>query len=170
MLAINQINIPAGAATAMARPKTNIVRSKTERTSTLPICGRRYGGNSSAKDDGTPFKTVLDNSLVAAKVVITPNTITAVIINADKTEEKAPVILPIKNIVISEIMVGNRPLQGTKLLVNTASNRSRGESIIRQPVTPAALHPKPIHIVSACFPQALQFLKGRSKLKAILGK
>ena len=37
-----------------------------------------------------------------------------------------------------------------------ASMRSRGESMIRQPVTPAALQPKPMHIVSACLPQALQ--------------
>jgi hypothetical protein len=33
-----------------------------------------------------------------------------------------------------------------------AINRSLGESIILQAITPAALHPKPIHIVRACFP------------------
>ena len=66
---------------------------------------------------------------------------------------------PTKNMVIIEIIVGNRPLQGTKLLVIIAINRSLGESIIRQPVTPTALQPNPIHIVSACFPQVLAFLK-----------
>ena len=50
---------------------------------------------------------------------------------------------------------GNRPLQGTKLLVRMAMSRSRGESMIRQPTTPAALQPKPMHMVRACLPQAL---------------
>ena len=40
-LANSQINNPAGAATAAARPRTNMVRSKIERTITFPICGRR---------------------------------------------------------------------------------------------------------------------------------
>lgn len=31
----------------------------------------------------------------------------------------------------------------------------RGESVIRQPTTPAALQPKPMHMVRACLPQAL---------------
>ena len=38
-LANNQIIKPAGAATAKALPKTNIVLSKIERTITFPICG-----------------------------------------------------------------------------------------------------------------------------------
>ena len=50
------------------------------------------------------------------------------------------------------ISVGNRPLQGTKLLVNMAINLSRGESIILQPIIPAALQPNPIHIVRHCLP------------------
>ena len=41
------------------------------------------------------------------------------------------------------IMVGKRPLQGTKLLVRMAMSRSRGLSMMRQPVTPAALQPGP---------------------------
>ena len=61
-------------------------------------------------------------------------------------------------------------LQGTKLLVSIAINLSLGESIILVPTTPAALHPNPIHIVSACFPDVQAFLKKPSKLKAILGK
>ena len=57
-----------------------------------------------------------------------------------------------KKIRIMAIRVGNLPLQGTKLLVSMAMRRSLGDSMIRQPVTPQALHPKPMHIVSDCFP------------------
>ena len=78
MLAIAQITIPAGAATAIARPKTNNVLSKTERIITLPICGRRYGGSSNAKEDGKPFNIVFDNILDTNNVIIMPNNITAV--------------------------------------------------------------------------------------------
>ena len=53
---------------------------------------------------------------------------------------------PAKNMVIIAISVGNRPLQGTKLLVKMAISRSRGDSMIRQPITPQALHPNPIQI------------------------
>ena len=75
-----------------------------------------------------------------------------------------------KNIEIIAIIVGNLPLQGTRLLVNIERIRSRFELIILQPITPVALHPNPIHIVSACLPQLLQFLKGLSILKAIRGR
>ena len=67
--------------------------------------------------------------------------------------------MPTKNIVIMAMRVGNRPLQGTKLLVMMAMSRSRGESMIRQPTIPAALQPNPMAIVSACLPQALAFWK-----------
>ena len=66
-------------------------------------------------------------------------------------------------------MVGKRPLHGTKLLVMIAINLSRGESIIRVPVTPTALQPNPIHIVSACFPHAWHFENCLSNWKAIRG-
>ena len=64
-----------------------------------------------------------------------------------------------KNIDKMAISVGKRPLQGTKLFVIIAISRSRGESMIRQPTIPAALHPKPMHIVRLCLPHALHFLK-----------
>ena len=38
-------------------------------------------------------------------------------------------------------------------------SRSRGESMMRQPTTPAALQPKPMDMVSACLPQARAFWK-----------
>ena len=73
-------------------------------------------------------------------------------------------------IVAKAIKVGKRPLQGTKALVMVATNRSLGESMMRQDVTPAALQPNPIHIVNACLPWAHAFLKKRSRLKAIRGR
>ena len=54
--------------------------------------------------------------------------------------------------VASIIKVGKRPLQGTKLLVRMAINRSRGELITRVATTPAALQPNPIAMVRDCLP------------------
>ena len=75
-----------------------------------------------------------------------------------------------RQMVMTAIKVGKRPLQGTKLLVRIASSRSRGESMIRHPTTPAALQPKPMHMVRACLPQAQHFLKCLSRLKATRGR
>ena len=66
--------------------------------------------------------------------------------------------------------VGNFPLHGMKLLVRIATSRSLLESMMRHPVTPAALQPSPMHMVNACFPQARQDWKHLSKLKAIRGR
>ena len=79
-------------------------------------------------------------------------------------KEDPPPDTPIKNIVITDISMGNLPLQGTKLFVSIASSRSLGESIILQPTTPAALQPKPMQTVSACFPHEPQRLNGLSEL------
>ena len=121
-------------------------------------------------DDGSPLSNVFDKILETIKVKNIPSKITKHKIATLKNEENIPVFAPIKNIVIIDISVGNLPLQGTKLLVKIAINLSLGESIILHPVTPHALHPNPMHIVSACFPHAQHFLKVLSKLKAILGK
>ena len=93
-------------------------------------------------------------------------------INNNTSKKEAPLWVwnPTKNIEINAIIVGNLPLHGTKLFVKIATNLSRGESIILHPVIPTALHPNPMHIVKACFPQAQHFWKQRSKLKAIRGK
>ena len=64
----------------------------------------------------------------------------------------------------SAINVGNRPLHGTKLFVMVAISLSLGESMILQAITPAALHPNPMHMVSACLPCA-QAYKKPSRLK-----
>ena len=112
------------------------------------------------------FERIVDTKNVTS----IPRTTKPVKIRVDKSDENLPFLENIINIVIREISVGNLPLQGTKQLVSIAINRSRGESIILQPVTPTALQPNPIHIVSACFPQAEHFLKHLSRLNAILGR
>ena len=121
-------------------------------------------------EDGMPFRIVLDNNFETVKVDKIPNKMSIVSINAEKMESAAPPETPMKNMVMMAISVGNLPLQGTKLLVIIAMSRSRGESIIRQPTIPTALHPKPIHIVNACLPQAQHFLNGLSRLYATRGK
>ena len=155
--AMSHIIRPAGAATAAALPRTNRVRSNTERTITLPICGRRYGGSSSVNDDGIPFNIVSDNSRETAKVISIPSKITAVSARADSAVSNTPA-LPIKNIVMSVMIAGNRPLHGTKLLVSIAISRSLGESIMRQPTTPAALQPKPMHMERLKYAVSVHFL------------
>ena len=132
--------------------------------------GLRYGGISNAKDDGTPLSIVKDSSLVIPKVMRIPNTIKAVSRIAANTELNVFSAVPIKNIVSMAMRVGKRPLHGTKLLVSMASKRSRGESIIRAPTMPAALHPHPIDMVSACLPHARQRKNTWSKLYAIRGR
>lgn len=100
------------------------------------------------KEEGTPLSTVLDKSFVAPKVIAIPRSITPVKSTADITEEKVPPEVPIKNMVSIAMSAGYLPLQGTKLFVSIARSRSLGESMIRHPTTPAALHPKPMHMVS----------------------
>ena len=124
MLAISHITAPAGAATATALPSTKSVLSNNERTIVLKICGFLYGGSSKTKDDGSLFATVTDNSFDVIRVIITHNTITLTKINATLIEFTNASVLPAKNIIIIAISVGKRPLQGIKLFVNTAINRS----------------------------------------------
>ena len=153
MFAKIHIIIPAGIATVTALLRTNKVLSIIDVYISLPTCGGLYGGSSRVKVDGTPFNKVLDNINETSKVVITPTIISRVI-------EKAVIVLERKELLITEaknmlemaIKVGNLPLQGTKLLVSMAINLSLGESIILHPITPAALHPNPIHIVKHCLP------------------
>ena len=79
--------------------------------------------------------------------------------------------LPVtKNMAISAVRVGRRPLQGMKALVRMAMSRSRGLWMIRHPMTPQALHPSPMHMVRLCRPWAPAFRKKWSRLKATLGR
>ena len=71
---------------------------------------------------------------------------------------------------MSASSVGNRPLQGTKQFERMATSRSRGLSMMRQPVTPQALQPKPMHIVRLCRPCAPAARKSLSRLKATRGR
>ena len=93
-----------------------------------------------------PPRSVTERSLVARKVMRMLNRMRSVRSAAERSEPKMP-LLSTKNMVKMAIKAGNRPLQGTRLLVRMASRRSRGESMMRHPTTPAALHPKPMHMV-----------------------
>ncbi|MDQ0286824.1 site-specific DNA recombinase [Desulfofundulus luciae] len=59
---------------------------------------------------------------------------------------------------------------GTNTLVRMAINLSRGDSIIRQAITPAALQPNPMLMVSACLPWVPAILNKGSILKATRGR
>ena len=165
---IIHITTPAGKATTTARFKTNNILPKIELIIILNTSGLRYAGNSKTNDELSPFKMVIDKIFDTNKVIIIPSKIKDVSIRALIKGEK--IELPTKKALDSDIKIGNLPLQGTKQFVKIAINLSLFESIILAPVTPTALHPNPIHIVNACFPQALHLLKHLSKLNAILGK
>ena len=169
IFAESQITAPVGAATHIARARTFNVLSSRDRTIIFFICGFRNGGISRMNDELFPFNTVFESIFEIISVINIPINTKAVSISAETTEEKN-VPSEAKNIAIIAINVGNLPLHGTKLFVSVAISRSLGESIILQPTTAAALHPKPMHIVSACFPQEPHLLKHLSRLKAILGR
>ena len=122
--------------------------------------------------NGDDFSLIIvwDSILLDSKVKIIANRISKTKIKAHIRDEISPLELVIKNIVIIAIRVGYRPLQGIRLLVIMANNLSFLFSIIRQPVTPTALQPIPIHIVRACLPQELHLDSDESMLKAILGR
>ena len=87
-----------------------------------------------------------------SNVMPTEKRITAKNSPAPSSRRPGPRVFPRKNREISATSVGKRPLQGTRELVSWAVSRSRGESIMRQPVTPQALQPKPMHMVRLCRP------------------
>ena len=99
------------------------------------------------KEEGSPRKSVTESSFVAAKVMRTLKRIRAVRRSAEVAEERNPPVVPTKKTVRMAMRAGNRPLQGTKLLVRMARSLSLGESMMRHPTTPAALHPRPMHMV-----------------------
>ena len=120
--------------------------------------------------EGKPRKSVIERIFDTKNVIPTARIISAVNSKADTSDDENPTAPPTKNIDKSVISKGNLPLQGTKELVSIAIILSLGESMIRQPTTPVALHPNPIHIVSACLPQLLHFLNGLSRLNATRGR
>ena len=66
--------------------------------------------------------------------------------------------------------IGNRPLHGIIAFVQTAVSFSARVGMILHPVTPTALHPRPIHIVSAWRPEVPQRAKMWSVRKAARGR
>lgn len=94
-----------------------------------------------------PFRIVFDNNFEMSRVKTIPKRITKITAIVEIMVLLKPCILPAIKIVAIAIKKGNLPLQGTKLLVKMAINRSRGESMIRQPTQPAALQPNPMHMV-----------------------
>ena len=116
--------------------------------------GRRYGGSSSVKAEASPRRIVRVSTHDTTSVKIAPSTTIASTEPAATSEATAGGNAAATNTVASMISVGKRPLHGTKLLVRIATSRSRGESITRVAMMPAALQPKPIAIDSACLPCA----------------
>lgn len=98
------------------------------------------------KVDGIPFKKVFDSAYETSNVMQTPRR-TSNVINIEGTIPFTKELeVMAKNADAMAIMVGNLPLQGTKVFVIIAISLSLGESIILHPMTPAALHPKPMHM------------------------
>ena len=148
-----------------------MVRSRSDLTIIFPTCGLRYGGSSRKKAEGIPFKMVLDKSHEATSVMKTPTITTQVkLIAASRNVLALDWVVPTMNRVIRLIIAGKRPLHGTIVLVKMAIIRSRSESIIRHPTTPAALHPSPMQSVNTCLPHVRALQNTWSRLNAMRGK
>ncbi len=151
VFATTHVTAPAGSATITALFRTNSVRSSRDRTIILPSCGFLYGGSSRVNAEGTPFKMVLESaseikSVTRIPMITSPTTV------AEAMRLLRLALIPPTNVAASAISAGNLPLHGTKLFVRIAIRRSLGDSITRAAMTPAALQPKPMLIVSACLP------------------
>ena len=73
---------------------TNKVLSNIDLTIIFPIWGFLYGGNSSTKDEGIPFKIVLDKIFEIIKVKNIPNKITKITAIVDTIVAPKPCIVP----------------------------------------------------------------------------
>ena len=120
------------------------------------------------KEERSPRRIVEASAFEVSSVIVTPSTMTAAS-TSEVISEETPVT-PAKKMADTVIIAGKRPLHGMKLLVRIAISRSRFESMMRAPTTPAALQPSPIHIVSACLPHALHLENMPSRLKATRGR
>ena len=111
-------------------------------------------------------------SLIGTSIKNIPNIITIITANVDNIDARnpfPPANAPAINIVAIVIKNGNLPLHGMNEFVNIAINLSLLLSIILLPTIAQALHPKPEHIVNACFPWQPEHLNTLSKLNASLG-
>ena len=132
--------------------------------------GFLYGGSSSIKEVELPFNNVLDNILEINNVKIIPSKIANTTAKVEIILDLNPVYAPAIKIVDIAIKKGYLPLHGTNEFVIAEIILSCGVSIILVPTTPAALQPKPIHIVIICFPLVMALLKKPSILNASLGR
>lgn len=82
----------------------------------FPIWGFLYGGSSKIKDEGIPFKIVLDNILETTKVRKIPSKITKITVIVDKIEAPNPCIVPAIKIVAIDIKNGNLPVTRYKII------------------------------------------------------
>ena len=118
----------------------------------------------------SPRSTVRVRSQLDANIARMPINVTVTTAIAETSPPSAAgTSAPMKSDAM-RICVGQRPLQSEKLLVMIATSRSRGLSITRVATTPAALQPKPMHIVSACLPCAPTRRKSASRLNATRGR
>ena len=93
-----------------------------------------------------PFRIVLDRSRDDSSVARTPRRIKPVRTAAVTKDARNPPLfapIPIKNRVISMMRVGETSVTWNHGVGQDGNRLSRGESIIRQPTTPAALQPSP---------------------------
>ena len=142
--------------------------SEVYRTRSTP--GRRYGGSSRVNAVGWPFRTVRESAQETISVKNTPTSTTPTTVPAAANEATAGGTDAATKTVASMMSVGNRPLQGTKLLVRIAISRSRGESMILVEMIPAALQPNPMAMESDCLPCAPARRKSQSRLNATRGR
>ena len=118
----------------------------------------------------SPRSTVRESSHEAASIVAMPSTAMPTTAAAETSPARwAGARAPMK-MDATRICVGQRPLHSEKLLVMMAMSRSRGLSMMRVDTTPAALHPKPMHIVRACLPWAPARRNSESRLNATRGR
>ena len=90
------------------------------------------------KKELSPLSIVFDSRADTIKVAIIPTKVMMASIAAATREDVAG-YNPAKKIVAISIMVGHRPLQGTKLLVRMAISRSRGELMLLQEIMRARI-------------------------------
>jgi hypothetical protein len=116
------------------------------------------------------LSTVLDRAHETTRVKNTPINTTPTTVPAAAKDATAGGTEAATNTVASMMSVGKRPLHGTKLFVRIAISLSRGESMIRVEMIPAALQPKPMAMDRDCFPCAPARRNIQSRLNATLGR
>ena len=115
-VAKSQITRPAGAATLIALPNTNKVLSKIDLIKIFPNWGLLYGGSSKIKEEGIPFKIVLDNIFDVINVKIIPKSITKITASVETIEAPIPCIEPAIKILEIAIKKGNLPVTRNKII------------------------------------------------------